>query len=68
MRFPLKFALSAVLANTIAAELAHSSQAQQFEDETAVKYLQHPQPMQLQEQPQPTFRQAGQTVSRIVCN
>lgn len=64
MRFPLKFALSAVLANTIAAELAHVSQAQQLQNDVDVKYAQHPQTLQQQqEQLQPTFRQVGQTVS-----
>lgn len=63
MRFSLKFALSAVLANTIAAELTHMSQAQQLQNDVDVKYVQHPQTLQQQQEQQPTFRQAGQAVS-----
>lgn len=60
MRFPLKFALSAVLANTIAAELSHSAQNQQLQNEFDAK-LQH----QQQIIPQAAFRQAVQTVSKL---
>lgn len=72
MRFPLKLALSAVLANTIAAELTNTPQAQQLQNELDLKYQQQPQQFQQQQQqqleaqqfePQPTFRQAVQTVS-----
>lgn len=70
MRFPLKFALSAVLANTIAAELTHMAQPQQLVNDLDVKYVQQPQTVQQQpqqqQQIQPIFRQAGQMVSEIV--
>lgn len=65
MRFSLKFALSAVLANTIAAELAHTPQAQQLQNELDAKYVLQPQPLQQQDL-QPTFRQAEQAVSSIL--
>lgn len=52
MRFPMKLALSAVLAKTIAAELTHMAQTQQIPNELDIK-----------SQPQASFRQAAQTVS-----
>lgn len=62
MRFPLKLALSAVLANAIAAELTHRPQAQQLQNELDVKYQQQQQPLQ----PQPNSRQSVQTVSKFM--
>lgn len=38
MRFSLKFALSAILAKTIAAELTHMEQTQQLPNELDTKY------------------------------
>lgn len=55
MRFPLKLALSAVLAKTIAGELTHMAQTQQITNDLDGKL-----------QPQPSFRQAVQTVSRFI--
>lgn len=54
MRFPLKLALSAVLANGIAAELTHMAQTQQLPNEVDVKL-----------QGQQIYRQAVNPVSKL---
>lgn len=54
MRFPLKLALSAVLAKTIAAELNHMAQNQQVQNELDANL-----------QGQQSFRQAVKTVSKF---
>lgn len=55
MRFPLKLALSAVLAKGIVAEVTHMAQTQQIPNE-----------LDVQMQGQPTFRQAVNPVSKIL--
>lgn len=61
MRFPLKFALSAVLANTIVAELNQAAPNQQLQNEIDVKLQQQQQILS-----QPTYRQSVQAVSIII--